>query len=140
MKGKNLYIIIFINLIIISIEGDRDCIKSAGKTGKDCHSKSTFLTTPEWDFVVEDDLNYLCCYYSGKLGEEDYEGCFAFEEDEIKDNKINDLLNSMEKGLWEKAINVTMFDPKVDCYSKIIKNNIKYGRFFILLFILLFVF
>ena len=126
--------LITIFLYKFSHEADTDCVKSGGKNGNECKAKSTFLNVAEWNFIVEDDLAYMCCYYKGKLGNSDYEGCFAFYEEDIKNYKVNDLLDDMEKGNWEYALGVASNDPSIDCFSKIIRL---FSNEFIFLYVIL---
>ena len=116
---KIIIIIIFFNYF--SKEADTDCLVNSGKNGKECAKKTTFINVAQWNFIVEDDLGYMCCYYKGKLGNKDYEGCFAFYEEDIKNYKINDLLNEMEKGQWEFALGVKNNNPSINCLSKTLK-------------------
>ena len=135
--------IIIISFLIIlflsnySNEAETDCVKTGGKNGKECKAKSTFLNVAEWNFIIEDDLSYMCCYYKGKLGDKDYEGCFAFYEEDIKNNKVNDLLDDMEKGRWELALGESTNEPSIDCFSNTLKFKFK---IFLFLFELLGIF
>ena len=116
-----------IYLFKLSQSAITDCLIDSGKNGKECGKKTTFISVSDWNFVVEDDLGYMCCYYKGYLGEEEYAGCFAFYEEDIKNYKVNDLLNEMEKGTWENALGIKNNNPSIDCSSKITKysfNNI----------------
>ena len=116
----------FLIIIIIfhfSFEATTDCLANSGKNGEQCGKKSTFINVIEWSFIVEDDMAYKCCYYKGKLGSNDYQGCFAFFEDDINNYRVNDLLNEMEKGEWELALGVKDYNPSIDCLSKTINNN-----------------
>lgn len=120
--NKNIYLFLLtIYLFIFAKEADTDCLLNSGKNGKECGKKSTFINVAKWNFIVEDDLGYMCCYYKGKLGTEDYEGCFAFYEEDIKNYRVIDLLNEMEKGQWELALGIKNNNPSIDCLSKIIK-------------------
>lgn len=120
--NKNIHLFLLtIYLFIFAKEADTDCLLNSGKNGKECGKKSTFINVAKWNFIVEDDLGYMCCYYKGKLGTEDYEGCFAFYEEDIKNYRVNDLLNEMEKGQWELALGIKNNNPSIDCLSKIIK-------------------
>ena len=123
-------------LFISTKEADTDCLLNSGKNGKECGKKTTFINVAKWNFIVEDDLAYMCCYYKGKLGTEDYEGCFAFYEEDIKNYRVNDLLNEMEKGEWELALGIKNNNPSIDCLSKKIKFCSQ--KIFYLLGILLF--
>ena len=128
--------LITICLFYFSNEAITDCIINSGKSGEECGKKTTFINVPEWNFIVEDDLGYMCCYYIGKLWNEDYEGCFAFYEEEIKNYKVNDLLNEMEKGEWELALGVKYNNPSIDCLSS--KLIFYSNKIFFLIGILLF--
>ena len=110
-------ILIIIILFNFSIEAITDCLPNAGKNGDDCGKKSTFINVAEWNFIVEDDMAYRCCYYKGKIANNDYQGCFAFFEEDIKNYRVNDLLNEMEKGEWELALGVKFNSPSIDCLS-----------------------
>ena len=74
----------------------------------------------EWNFIYEEDQAYMCCYYKGKISNLDYEGCFPFFADFILENKVNNLLDEMEKGLWELAPGFPSNNPSIDCSSDII--------------------
>ena len=126
-----LIITIFYNF---TYEADTDCLANSGKNGKECGVKSTFINVAEWSFIVEDDLGYMCCYYKGKLGDKDYEGCFAFYEEDIKNYKVNDLLDKMEKGKWELALGIKNNNPSIDCSSQIINIDL-YKIIFLIVFI-----
>ena len=110
-------LLVIINLSNFSKEAITDCLINSGNSGDECGKKSTFINVVEWNFIVEDDLGYMCCYYKGKLGNKDYEGCFAFYEEDIKNYRVNDLLNEMERGQWELALGVKYNNPKIDCLS-----------------------
>ena len=97
-----------------------DCLVNSGKNGKECGKKSTFINVREWNFIVEDDLAYKCCYYKGYLGIEEYEGCFAFYEEDIINYKVNDLLDKMEKGTWEYSIGIKNYNASIDCSCEIV--------------------
>ena len=112
--------LIFI-LFITSFEADTDCLPDSGKKGKECGVKSTYINVAQWNFIAEDDLAYMCCYYKGKIGNDDYEGCYAFYEDDIKDYHVNDLLHEMERGEWENALGVKYSEPSIDCLGQRIK-------------------
>ena len=129
--------LIILFLSNFSNEADTDCVKNGGKNGKECKAKSTFLNVAEWNFIIEDDLSYMCCYYKGKLGNNDYEGCFAFYEEDIKNNKVNNLLDDMEKGRWELALGEVTNEPSIDCFSNTLKFKLK---IFLFLFELLGIF
>ena len=101
---------------------DTDCLANSGKNGKECGLKTTFINVAEWHFIHEEDLAYKCCYYKGKIDDKDYEGCFAFYEDDINNYKVNDLLDKMEKGEWELALGVINNNPSIDCFSRTIHN------------------
>ena len=120
-KLNSIIIIIIITLILKTNQAATDCVQAAGKSGKDCHDKSTFISMTEWNFIYEEDQAYMCCYYKGKIGNEDYEGCFPFFADFILDNKINNLLDEMENGIWELASGFPCNNPSIDCSCDIIK-------------------
>ena len=130
-------ILIIIILFNFSIEAITDCLPNAGKNGDDCGKKSTFINVAEWNFIVEDDMAYRCCYYKGKIANNDYQGCFAFFEEDIKNYRVNDLLNEMEKGEWELALGNKDYNPSIDCISNKIKYNSKKMIYFLLLLIIL---
>ena len=131
---KKIFFIIILILIMIDLnnQASTDCVKNAGKDGKECKTHSTFVFLEEYNFVYEEDQNYVCCFYKGKVGNLDYEGCFPFFEDFIINNQVNNLLDDMEKGKWELALNVPCNNPSIDCFSKKVDLNIKI--FFIILF------
>ena len=114
-------IILIIFLIHKTKQAETDCITEGGKNGKECQGKKTFVNMREWNFIYEEDQAYVCCFYKGKIGFNDYEGCFPFFEDYILNNKVNNLLDDMEKGNWELALNVSYNEPLIDCSSKIIE-------------------
>ena len=136
MNKNIIQILISIFLFNFSKEAITDCLLNSGKSGVECGKKTTFINVPEWKFIVEDDLGYMCCFYKGKLGNEDYEGCFAFYEEDIKNYKVNDLLNKMEKGEWELALGVKDNNPSIDCLSFILKFYSKKIFFLIGMFLL----
>ena len=129
---KILKYIVAIILINIYKQADTDCIKNGGKNGEECKGHSTFVSFD--NFIYEEDQAYVCCYYKGKLGSENYEGCFPFYEDYIINNKVNNLLDDMEKGKWELALNIPYNEPSIDCFSIKINNlfNIQRSILFIL--------
>ena len=129
-------ILITIYLLGLSKEAITDCLLNSGKSGEECGKKTTFINVPEWHFIVEDDLGYMCCFYKGKLGNEDYEGCFAFYEEDIKNYKVNDLLDKIEKGKWELSSGIPQSNPSIDCFSKLIKINSQIFFLNILIFFL----
>ena len=138
MNKKIIQILISIYLFGFSKEAVTDCLFNSGKSGEECGKKTTFINVPEWHFIVEDDLGYMCCFYKGKLGNEDYEGCFAFYEEDIKNYKVNDLLNEMERGQWELALGNKCNNPSIDCLSqKLIFNSNKIFFFIGMLIFLL---
>ena len=130
-------IILIIFLIHKTKQAETDCITEGGKNGKECQGKKTFVNMGEWNFIYEEDQAYVCCFYKGKIGVNDYEGCFPFFEDYILNNKVNNLLDDMEKGNWELALNVSYNEPLIDCSNKIIElySINKIFLFFILLMI-----
>ena len=134
--SKLIIIIVFLNYF--SKEADTDCLVNSGKNGKECKKKTTFINVAQWNFIVEDDVAYMCCYYKGKLGNRDYEGCFAFYEEDINNYKVNDLLNEMEKGKWELALGVKNNNPSIDCISQ--KLKLYYNKIFFLIIFRIFFF
>ena len=134
-----------LNIIILIISqikyikpADTDCVTAGGKTGKDCKGKKTFVNMEEWSFIYEEDEAYMCCFYKGKIENNDYEGCFPFFEDYILNNKVNDLLDDMEKGNWELALGKPNNEPIIDCSSKTYKLYFINKIFlFLILFIIL---
>ena len=126
-------IILIISFFYYSKQAATDCVKGGGKTGDDCKGKKTFVNMQEWNFIAEENEDYMCCYYKGKIGNRDYEGCFPFFEDYILDNKVNDLLDDMEKGKWELALGVPCNNPSIDCYCKILSFNLIYINIFLIL-------
>ena len=133
-KIINIIIILIISLFHITKQADTDCVKSGGKSGDDCKGKKTFVNMQEWNFVYEEDESYMCCYYKGKIGSSNYEGCFPFFEDYILNNKVNDLLDDMEKGNWELALGVPYNEPIIDCSNEIIKLNLIFTIFLFVFF------
>lgn len=119
-----------------SKQAETDCVQKGGKNGKECQGKKTFVNMQEWSFIYEEDQAYVCCFYKGKIGSEDYEGCFPFYEDYVLNNKINNLLDDMEKGNWELAINEPFNEPSIDCSDKIISLDLM-NKIFFFFFILL---
>ena len=117
---NTILIILIIILISKTNQAATDCVKEAGKNGKDCNAKSTFISISEWNFIYEEDQAYMCCYYKGKISNLDYEGCFPFFADFILENKVNNLLDEMEKGIWELASGFPCNNPSIDCSSDII--------------------
>ena len=117
MQIKNI-IILFISFQIAKA-AETDCVKSGGKTGEECNGKKTFVNMEEWNFIYEEDQAYVCCFYKGKIGINDYEGCFPFYADYILNNKINNLLNEIEKGNWEFALGIPYNNPSINCSSEI---------------------
>ena len=138
MKKVINYFLIITFLYNYISSADSDCLPNSGKNGKDCGKKSTFINVAEWNFIHEEDLGYMCCYYKGKIGNKDYEGCFAFYEEDIKNYKVNDLLDKMEKGKWELALGIKNNNPSIDCLSERIKFMNKF-IFLFEIFIFLFV-
>ena len=130
-------IILIISFFYYSKQAATDCVKGGGKTGDDCKGKKTFVNMQEWNFIAEENEDYMCCYYKGKIGNRDYEGCFPFFEDYILDNKVNDLLDDMEKGRWELALGESTNEPSIDCFSNTLKFKFK---IFLFLFELLGIF
>ena len=131
----DIIIILIILLISKTNQAPTDCIKEAGKNGEECHGKSTFLNMEEWNFIYEEDQLYVCCYYKGKIGNNNtYEGCYPFYADYILNNKVNNLLDDMEKGKWELALNIPYNEPSINCFSIKINNlfNIQRSILFIL--------
>ena len=127
-------IILIISILNNSKQAATDCVKGGGKTGDDCKGKKTFVNMQEWNFIAEENEDYICCYYKGKIGNRDYEGCFPFFEDYILDNKVNDLLDDMEKGKWELALGVPYNEPIIDCSDGIIKLNLIITIFLFVIF------
>ena len=130
-----LYYILLLTLLIHKTEqAGNDCIKENGKNGGECKGKSVIVSMIEWNFIYEEDQSYVCCYYKGKIGSQDYEGCFPFFADYIMENKVNNLLDDMEKGKWELALNIPYNEPSIDCFSIKINNlfNIQRSILFIL--------
>ena len=142
---KNLFLIIVIFLCILLLNGvqsqdntilDTDCIQTAGYSGKECISKTTFINNSDWNFIIEKNEKYFCCYYKGKLYENYYNGCFPFKDNEIVENNINSLISKMEKGNWEYAQNKKIESPIVDCYFNYI--NYKINNLIIIFIIILY--
>lgn len=133
----NILILLILSLIQNTKEAETDCIKGGGKKGKECNGKKTFVNMEEWSFIYEEDEAYMCCYYKGKIGNDDYEGCFPFFEDFIINNKVNDLLDDMEKGNWELALGIPYNEPIIDCSSEKIKENFINKIILFLIFLIL---
>ena len=130
-------IILIISLIKYIKPAETDCVTAGGKTGDDCKGKKTFVNMEEWSFIYEEDEAYMCCFYKGKIGNNDYEGCFPFFEDYIINNKVNDLLDDMEKGNWELALGIPNNEPIIDCSSEKYKFFIINKIFLFFVFLLL---
>ena len=129
-------IFLYIVFFIFSNEASTDCTKTAGTNGNECKAKTTFLSNSQWNFKVEEDMGYMCCYFTGKIRNKDYEGCFAFYEEDIKNYKVNDLLDKIEKGKWELSSGIPQSNPSIDCFSKLIKINFQIFFLNILIFFL----
>ena len=135
-----LYYILLLTLLIHKTEqAGNDCIKNNGKNGEECQGKSVIVSMIEWNFIYEEDQSYVCCYYKGKIGSQDYEGCFPFFADYIMENKVNNLLDDMEKGKWELALDVPYNNPSVDCHSEIISFNLIFINIFLFLIFCIFI-
>ena len=135
-----LYYILILDILIQKTEqAGNDCIKNNGKNGEECQGKSVIVSMIEWNFIYEEDQSYACCYYKGKIGSQDYEGCFPFFADYIMENKVNNLLDDMEKGKWELALDVPYNNPSIDCNSEIISFNLIFINIFLFLIFCIFI-
>ncbi len=124
---RNFFIILVICYLLVDsiVNGlDTDCTRNGGANDKECRAKTTFVNTPDFNFIVEANTLYECCYYKGMIGEMNYEGCFPFKEIDIEYEGIFDLIDRMKNGKWKGANGQKIENPVIECLNRNIKTRL----------------